>query len=127
MNKPHYKQPITADNIETALQFYYQQNGFKYDMKRPPALMEVAADILTSPDEIRSMYDIEASLDNHLPIVCEVLKRLKIRAEPAMTLRYSLALDFPIWRKAFTKRYYSGKTVLAIERAKGKPFTTTNL
>lgn len=126
MNKPHYKQPVTATNIETALQFYYEQKGLKYALKRTSALIDVTTDILDNHEEIKSMYDIEGALDGNLLLVHNVLKVLKIRTEPTTTLRYTLALSYPLWRKSFIHKYYTGKTVIAMEKAKAKELPSVN-
>ncbi|MBL7691369.1 MAG: hypothetical protein JNM41_07235 [Flavipsychrobacter sp.] len=75
MEKPHYKQPITSDNIETALQFYLDkhpevkyrkvaQNSSEAEKKEFELMMACINELIPNP----SMYDIEALLEEYIPL-----------------------------------------------------------
>lgn len=121
MAKPHYKQPIIAENIETALQFYCEAKGYKYKLGPQKALQDLTLRILDHPKEIKSMHDIESFLDNDLCMVCDVLKSEKAYVTQTSILDYTLAANLPSYGDSFKSRVGQiPKNVLEkIQRVKG--------
>jgi hypothetical protein len=113
MEKPHYKQPITADNIETALQFYFAKSEYNYRIN-DIALRSMTEHILNDREEIKNMHDIEAVLHNDLALVVEVLiksDRVNIHTQTSI-LSYILAANFPRWERDFFKKHGNRPKIL---------------
>ena len=105
MEKPHYNQPITADNIETALQHYFKNIAkvYKFDSNNRSGLKQILQQI-TEYEEVKGMHDIEALLESDLLLVCEKAKRTP-RHTQIEILDYILAANLPLWRKRRFEKY----------------------
>lgn len=109
MEKPHYNQPITAENIETALVFYCNKQELNFKRGNKTALDKITSLIIDDPEEITSMHDIEAILENDLALVCGQLEKWKIPLSPPLILQYALAANLPLWKKRFLNKFSKGQ------------------